>query len=210
MGSQFGTSVLGQTQAGTFGQPATFGQKPSAFGAPLQPAAFGASPQPLALEASSQNNAFGVSTSQPSMSHNSFAITAQPNVFGNPLASANPVQQNTFNSFQQQQPTTNGLSSAQDSANHIVKDGSGRLVSFKGQRVQYKGDEPGILINNGSWKKIWFPNGPPGPNATTEMEGEVYDEQIKASYMHMQQTGAFKDGVIPLVPPKREWCSWDF
>jgi nucleoporin NUP42 len=81
---------------------------------------------------------------------------------------------------------------------------------FKGRSVVYRNGEPGFKGNDGSWEKIWFPEGAPPFYGDTEMEDAAYDGQTKAAYMHVRQTGAFERGVMPMLPPKREWCLWDF
>jgi nucleoporin NUP42 len=90
------------------------------------------------------------------------------------------------------------------------RDSSGRLAVFKGMRVTYKDDKAGYRGSDGTWHKIWFPQGAPAPFKDTEMEGLAYDESIKRAYMHALQSGTFQGGVIPAVPPKREWCLYDF
>ncbi|APA14133.1 hypothetical protein sscle_12g089030 [Sclerotinia sclerotiorum 1980 UF-70] len=85
----------------------------------------------------------------------------------------------------------------------------GRLEFFNGRPVMYKDGEPGTNIN-GKWHKIWCPKGYTGPNKTTEIENAVFDEQTTAAYLGARQTGTFPGGVMPLIPPKREWCLFNF
>jgi nucleoporin NUP42 len=86
----------------------------------------------------------------------------------------------------------------------------GRLTMFKGRRVVYRNGEPGFERGDRTWEKIWFPQGPPPFNKDTEMKDSAYDDQTKAAYMYVQQTGTFEGDIMPLLPPKREWCLWDF
>ena len=81
---------------------------------------------------------------------------------------------------------------------------------FKGKRVVYRDGEPGFERRDRSWEKIWFPQGAPQLNGDTEMEDAAYDEQTKAAYMHVRQTGTFEGNLMPMLPPKRDWCLWDF
>jgi nucleoporin NUP42 len=81
---------------------------------------------------------------------------------------------------------------------------------FKGKPVVYKDNEAGIQNRDGTWEKIWFPDGPPAYYGATELDDNAYTEDIKQAYLHARETGSFKDGVMPLLPPKREWCLWDF
>jgi nucleoporin NUP42 len=81
---------------------------------------------------------------------------------------------------------------------------------FKGKPVVYKDDEAGIRNRDGTWEKIWFPDGPPPYYSATELDDKAYTEDTKEVYLYLREKGSFKDGVMPLVPPKREWCLWDF
>jgi nucleoporin NUP42 len=90
------------------------------------------------------------------------------------------------------------------------QDASQRLIMFRGKPVVYKGSEAGTRNRDGSWEKIWFPNGPPAYYRATEMDDDTYSEGIKAVYLHLRETGEFQGGIMPFLPPKREWCLWDF
>jgi nucleoporin NUP42 len=81
---------------------------------------------------------------------------------------------------------------------------------FKGKPVMYQNNEAGSRNQDGSWEKIWFPDGAPPYYKDTEMEDEAYDESTKAVYMYLRETGSFQGGIMPFLPPKREWCLWDF
>ena len=81
---------------------------------------------------------------------------------------------------------------------------------FKGKPVVYKENEPGIQNRDGTWEKIWFPDGPPAYYGATELDDKAYTEETKQAYLYMREKGSFKDGMMPLLPPKREWCLWDF
>jgi len=94
--------------------------------------------------------------------------------------------------------------------NYISKDASGRLLTFKGKRVIYHESEPGFQNSNGSWERIWNPDGPPRSTKDQEADPSKYDEATKQAYEYALQNGRFKDGVMPLLPPKQEWNRWDF
>jgi nucleoporin NUP42 len=95
---------------------------------------------------------------------------------------------------------------------------------FKGRPVTYsqvkgyrndptdKTDVPVIMNRDGSPIKIWFPLGPGKHTPDTEVEDPaVYnDAKVQAAWAPFLGTGKFTDGVMPLVPPKRDWCLWDF
>lgn len=38
----------------------------------------------------------------------------------------------------------------------------------------------------------------------------MYDEATKENYRYLKERGTFKDGIMPELPPKREWCTWKF
>lgn len=57
-----------------------------------------------------------------------------------------------------------------------------------------------------------MPDGPPGPNPDVESPPETYEAlgaALKQVYDYVRETGNFKDGVMPEVPPKREWVNWE-
>lgn len=79
-----------------------------------------------------------------------------------------------------------------------------------GRAVHYKDGVAGFLHQDGRWERIWFPDGPPPFNKDAELGDESYDENTKAAYQYVLKSGTFKDSIMPLLPPKMEWCSWDF
>lgn len=83
-------------------------------------------------------------------------------------------------------------------------------MAWKGQRVTYVEDEPCFKRSDGALEKICFPDGPQPFGKGPEIPDEAYDEATKENYMFMKEQGAFKDGIMPLLPPKREWVDWDF
>jgi nucleoporin NUP42 len=90
---------------------------------------------------------------------------------------------------------------------------------FKGKPVSYeviskndKKEVPVIKSFGGAVTKIWFPDG--APNFTRETEAadpRVYDDvTVQQQWAAFLQTGTFAGGLMPEVPPKRDFCSWDF
>ena len=175
------TSILPAT-TNPFGQPAR-NQSAGAFG-----------------QASSTATPFGVASTQPS---NATAQTSmQPSSgFGQPSALPNSTAAG-------QHPVTPTASHrAQVPA---TRDAQGKLKTWKGKPVTYVDNEPCTRGEDGAWEKVCFPNGPPTLTKAAELADDVYDESTKENYMFMRTHGVFKDGVMPSLPPKREWCSWDF
>lgn len=99
---------------------------------------------------------------------------------------------------------------------------SGHLLSFKGKQITYKEvtekgeapkQTPGIQNFDGSWTKIWFPDGPPPYYKDTEPDREYTDAE-KAAYEQFVSTGRFTlagagGSGMPEAPPLREYCTWD-
>lgn len=149
------------------------------------------------------------------------ASTSSPNPFGQRPSSSAGSQSNPFAPSQPVQAKVNGTASQGPYGpnaqfqhppleSYVSKDNNQRLRMFKGKPVVYKENEPGIQNRDGTWEKIWFPDGPPAYYGATELNNDVYTEDTKQAYLHSRETGYFKDGVMPLLPPKREWCLWDF
>ncbi|TVY46655.1 Nucleoporin [Lachnellula occidentalis] len=210
----FGTAPQ-SASSNPFGQPSL--QAPNPFGG-ASSAPFGA-PSPAAKNpfaavppVQSQNN-FGATPSAPNPFSSPQPNPPAYNPLGNPSAS-------TPNSMPFGAPppgtTQTGVNGNTGTTGHppvssySSKDQSGRLTMFKGRRVVYQKDEPGVRNHDGSWSKIWFPDGAPPPYKDTEMDESAYDDGTKAAYAQMRQTGSFPGGVMPMLPPMREWCSWDF
>lgn len=91
------------------------------------------------------------------------------------------------------------------------RDSQGKLITWKGTAVQHVDNE--ICYKDpidGTWKKIWFPDGPPAFTKAAELPDEAYDESTRESYRFLGEHGIFKDGLMPELPPRREWCNWNF
>ncbi|TVY81949.1 Nucleoporin [Lachnellula suecica] len=216
-------------QANPFGTPS--GQTSNPF-AGASAAPFGApSPapnNPFAAPSPAPNNPFGASSQPTNQNPFGGARLQNPPV---PASSA-PNAPNPFNSPQPNPPISNPFGNAAAAQNpgisqlgingntaatphppissYSSKDQNGRLTMFKGRRVVYQNGVPGVQNNDRTWSKIWFPEGAPLPYKDTEMEDSAYDDGTKAAYGQMRQTGSFTNGVMPMLPPKREWCTWDF
>jgi nucleoporin NUP42 len=95
-------------------------------------------------------------------------------------------------------------------SSYSTRDMAGKLSTWKGEPVFYKDDKPGVRNADGSWRKIWFPDGPPAYYGGTEPQNPAeYTSEIKAIYERALKTGRF-EGNMPSVPPMREDITWDF
>ncbi|RSM20902.1 hypothetical protein CDV31_000273 [Fusarium ambrosium] len=204
-----GASPFGQQQ----NAPAASGGFASANQAPAQNAnnPFGQPSQPQPNGFASQNN---------QQASNPFGQPSQPNPFGQP--SAPPAGANPFASGQPQAPKPAAAASSggpyppNSSKQHppiesySSKGMDGRLTMFRGKPVTYKDNLPGIRDFDGTWRRIWFPDGPPGYSKDTELPPEQYDDKSKAQWMAFAQKGEFEGGVMPELPPPRECTLWNF
>ncbi|KAK4187660.1 hypothetical protein QBC35DRAFT_229762 [Podospora australis] len=225
------SNVFGQPPApaaapGPFGQPAS-AAAPSAFGQPaVQPAQnpFGQPPAQQAVAAAP--GPFGQQQQQTAAQNRFGTQPAASNPFGQPpqpaapggfggvaaQAAAAPAGAQGQGPYgpgaQRQHPPIESYSSTNP-------DGSLRM--FKGKQVSYEipkgGEKPVPVVRNfdGSFAKIWMPAGPPNYTTETEAEPEKYDDPaVQQQWMAFMQTGTFAGGIMPEVPPKREYCQWDF
>ena len=92
-----------------------------------------------------------------------------------------------------------------------------KLLTFHDRPVFYPGSdrpqEACFKRPDGKWEKIWFPDGPPVVRPEdTELPLEVYDDTTKKIYQDLKSGKGFgeAEGGMPWLPPRREWCSWDF
>ena len=186
-----------QQNGGTsaFGQPSgLFGQKSGADSSLQQPLAQGAFGAPLGstISGSGQSN-FGGQMSERS-------------TFGAPPVSTAFGQASTLGN--------NSPFSSQGQANSIQFSSSTstgeKLQNWHGKQVQYIKDQPCFKLDDGRWQRIWFAEGPPTWGKPEDLPNDPpYDDATEERYKFAKQNGIFKDGV-PLLPPKREWTSWDF
>lgn len=106
---------------------------------------------------------------------------------------------------------SNQLSNSRFAVNshHSISEDSPK--SFKGKPVEYRNNTPGYIKNDGSWERIWFLNGEPQFSADAKMPPEtVYDELTIKAYNYARENKKFENGIIPTLPPKEEWCRFDF
>jgi nucleoporin NUP42 len=230
----------GATPFGAPSAPANPFQTPGAtatpFDAPSAPGnsfrTSGATSNPFGALSPAPVNSFQAMNTQTPVANNPFAPKAKANA---PIQTAT---QSAYNPFQNQEtqlgsnplPTSaNETGSASQSAvrsnsrsgtsvwpdqpslasySSLRPDGKA-LIMFKGRRVVYRADDPGFE-NGGRWQRIWCPKGVPSRAANTELDATLYDGSVEAEYLHLHQNGAFQGGVIPMIPPKLEWCRFDF
>ena len=221
---------LAPTHSATFGQPSAPSQ-PGAFGRPSTSNPSPAFGQPAISGAASGFSQISTAPPNPSaqpttpLTTSTFGqpSTAAPNSLGQRKASnANqpiPPFGQPFGHSSTANPSTDPAAKRTDvritsgqgtNGIQIQKDSQDKITSWKGMPVRYFDDEPCYKGNDGNWQRIWFPDGPPVFTKTVDLPDEAYDEATKENYRHLRQTGTFKDGIMPVLPPKREWCSWDF
>jgi nucleoporin NUP42 len=89
-----------------------------------------------------------------------------------------------------------------------------KLAVWKGRPVKYIGDYPCYLHpdDGKTYVRIFFPEGPPERSSLRDVEAksEEYTPEISQMYEFFLKHGYFKDGVMPSIPPKTEWVSFDF
>lgn len=92
---------------------------------------------------------------------------------------------------------------------------------YRGRPVRYINDSPCYERPDGKgWERIWFPQDGQTPDVIylgredkigdLVAEQERYTEEVIQQFAFLFEMGKFKDGKMPTVPPKREWCLYDF
>ncbi|CAN8105374.1 unnamed protein product [Discula destructiva] len=216
-------SQNGQQQATSpFGQP------------PSTEVSMGSAPTPTTSAFSTAGNSATASTpfGQPAQAAApAFGQPAQPatNPFGQPAQrpAANPFGQPT-----QQTATTPSSSSALGSSSqqgqqqhpayqsYATKNpATGQLQAWKGQPVTYreidgKANTPCVANADGTFSKIWFPDGPPPFYKDTEPTREYAQNETNV-WGQFAQTGKLQlaangGGGMPLAAPMRDNTRWDF
>ncbi|OJK03219.1 hypothetical protein ASPACDRAFT_40542 [Aspergillus aculeatus ATCC 16872] len=187
----FGTASTPATSGfGTASTPATSG-----FGAASTPAAsgFGAASTPAAT-------GFGIPTTSAAPPAAPAAPTAPLGPGPAPvLRTRNPSELSPI-------PPLNG---------QTIRDPmTRRLTSWKGQPVTYINDVPCYLHpqDRKTYVRIFFPDGPPDEASLRDAQArpEEYTAEVTQQYEYFVTNGCFENGVIPSVPPKTEWVSFDF
>ncbi|KAI9147727.1 zinc finger domain-containing protein [Paramyrothecium foliicola] len=214
------------TAANNAAQPspfATMGQSqgaaaPNPFGQPNQAPAQNANnpfAQPAAQQQQTQQQGMGGFPSQQGMG-GSFE-QSKPNPFGQPSnafatpAATQPAPQGMQGSAAANNPYPEGSSRQHPPpGSYITRSMDGRIATFKGKPVEYRDGKAGIRAFNGTWTRIWFPDGPPACYKDTQLPLEKYDDRTKAQWATFAQQGSFADGLMPDLPPPREVTSWDF
>ncbi|RDW72294.1 FG-nucleoporin nup42 [Aspergillus mulundensis] len=201
-GSGFGQPSTAPAAASGFGAPSQpanpFGQPPAPFGQPAQPAApspFGAAAQQPAATPSAFGQSAGAASQLPQPAPSGAVGTGPPPLLKvdnpNELAPIPPMNG----------PTTH---------NALTK----KLQTWKGQPVQYIDDAPCYLHpqDRKTPVRIFFPDGPPDAASLRDAQAEPdkYTPEVTEQYEFFVKNGYFKDGLIPSVPPKTEWVSFDF
>ena len=208
-----------------FGRPSTLGSTTQGFQAnanPFQQNTTASASNPFATQA-------------PSTQSNPFARTATANSGpANPDTSSNPFLHNNSSiadpGVQNQGPAhaSDGFVGRDDgprtqrstgfsapirpqaqSAAQIQKDSQGSLRSWNGRSVTYQEGKPFYRDSGGQYRKIWFPDGPPTLASLESLPDDVYDASIQNDYDFLKAEGQFKNGIVPMLPPKKEWCDWN-
>ncbi|PGH01438.1 hypothetical protein GX51_05245 [Blastomyces parvus] len=214
-----------QQQQSPFGQPTTqqpFGQpqpqppQQNPFGQPQQQP----TPSPFGQSQPQNHPALG----QPSLSPFASKTPAQPTTQQNPFSAAPPPPTTTTTTSipstalsQKAKPHLNPLPTLHGETRRDPV--TNRLISWKGQMVKYVDNEPCYQHPDdaGTFVRIFFPDGPPKPETLrdTEAKAEEYTPEIEAVYRSVRERGGFGGGgnatvKVPEVPPKGEWCGFDF
>ncbi|PHH73119.1 hypothetical protein CDD80_4028 [Ophiocordyceps camponoti-rufipedis] len=129
-------------------------------------------------------------------------------VFSKPSTDAS----NNKTPFGQQPPVnaSSGIGNHPPLESYSTKGPTGRLATFKGKTVVYKDGEAGTRGFDGTWARIWFPEGPPAPCRDTLLPPSEYDARSRKQWEAFAETGNFVGGIMPEVPPPRELTRWDF
>ena len=207
----------------------------SGFGQPSQPA-FGTTSNGTGFGAQQNITGFqnGISNfGSPQPAPNALGTTnpQQPTAFGQPMPqpnglsngfpSAQPQTQGFFNGVSPQAPTnlpqSNGTQPANGFNNNFTPELSSyatfdvrnNLRSWKGQPVVYDQGEPHVRRPDGSFERIWFPNGAPGPDLNVANGIGATSGQDAEAWAYLRQHGVFQNGVMPQNPPGRSDLRWD-
>ena len=219
------SSPFGAPQTSTFNQ-GTGPPKSGAFPSPSvrnEPSPFSQPPiagvQPSFLQTSiPPSSSFGSASPPSSGGPFERPTTASQSPFGQPSTQQQPSTLNTSTTINQTSsaPSAN-VAAARRPSIHLprenlgTKDAQGKLRTWKGREVRYIDDSPHYReTNDGEWKRIWFPDGPPNFTKTDDAPEAAYDAATKEKYKFAMEQGRFGDGGMPIMPPRKEWCSWNF
>ena len=184
-------------QPSTPAQPSVFGQ-PSGLtqSAPFRQASATSNANPFARPSPTRSSS--TANQGAIASDNPFALSTTKTQLQPPAAFMTTTSSNMVG------PSVGG----QTSNAQMQKDTQGNLTMWNSKPVSYVDEEPCYRGKDGSWQKIWYPDGAPAFVNSVALPDEVYDDATRESYQHLKERGIFKDGVMPLLPPKKEWCSW--
>lgn len=202
----------------TFGKPSQLSSSPSpAFGQQRNPFA---SPPNSQLSGPIVNNlgagaSMEISSVGPSVSTKASLFGRNTVTTANPFGSTGtltPSTQPPKHSFTaspgfQASPTIN--EALLGSSTNAQRDAQGRLTYWKGNSVSYVDNRPYFRRPDGKWERIWFPE-QPKLDKDEELPKSMYTNSLEEDYRYLQQHGMFRTGLMPELPPKKEWCSWNF
>ena len=193
----------------SFGQPSALPQS-GIFGQPSAPSTrnpFAQTPATqniTAQSAAAQRNPFA--TVSPSFTSQGQNFRASQS----PLPSMVSTQQNEgLNQASGGQSAPDIVSGQHLIGAQIQRDVEGKMVKWNGKMVSYINSDPCHKGRDGAWQRIWFPDGVPTFINSDGLSDSAYDNKMKENYEYLKDQGTFKNGIMPLLPPKREWCNWD-
>jgi nucleoporin NUP42 len=212
----------------------------TAFGQPAQPAAspFGATTATTGF--GQGGSGFGTSTTPGQTPSAKATPEPPANPFGRPSSTAGPAGDATLDTLNPPNPLTGKPSAPLHVTQSLPPrppqtDSSGRLSSYRGQRATYESQpdksidgkavrqEPILAYTRPDTRqpeKIWHPKAGNDPALIAlsaelkkfdiQAKEEDYTEAVVNEYRHLYETGGFRDGKLPLVPPMRTWVAYDF
>ncbi|KAK2747905.1 hypothetical protein FQN57_001496 [Myotisia sp. PD_48] len=202
-----------------FGQavPSPFAQAGAPFG---QPSPFGQLAQPANLSPAPFGSTTGIQTGFGST--NNIPTAPAPAPFGQPSPFAKP--QPTPQATQAVTATPSigpAIMKANPNLNPIptltgdtrLDPMTKRLTLWKGRPVQYIDNEPCYQHPDdpSTYVRVHFPEGPPKPETLkfAVAKPEEYTPALEQAYKFAQEHKAFKDNIMPSLPPKVEWSRFD-
>ncbi|KAL4926846.1 uncharacterized protein BDV17DRAFT_283056 [Aspergillus undulatus] len=201
-----------------FSKPSGLSQGTPAFGQPSSNPAtsgFGTSSEPTPNPFVIPQAPFGQAAQPASNPFGAAAQQSTPAPFGQPTGGAPQIPQaNVGPPPLLKVENTNDLRPIPPLMGQTVRDGTNKIVQWKGQPVKYENGTPCYLHpqDRKTYVRIFFPDGPPTEAALKDARAspEQYTPEVTEQYEFFIKNGAFKDGLIPSVPPKTEWVSFDF
>jgi nucleoporin NUP42 len=205
-----------QQQNNAFGQPqAPFGTQGIPISQQVIQGAFGQQSQAL------NNNGFGGQFQQQQQQQVPEGYSQQLNggfsSFGNQNLApqptngfgSQPANGSSAQALQNNQQQSNNISATNaanglthpDVASYTTRDNSGRLLTWKGARVNFIDNQPCYQTPDGSMERIWFPDGPPTAQSW-EPSTELFTTEMMQAYEFLRQNGAFQGGIMPEAAPR--------